>query len=155
MVGIDLDAGKIAHVFNSCQGKVPGNLICHKGKVLSLGLEGMDAYNQLEPTTGRSLRESLSEGLRADLAATHSELLARLTDAGRLSDTELAVWRRAPSAEPAARATAVAKAAELFGRARRTGGRHLVLSVVGPAVCRRDQPRRQDRHAAARSPLPG
>ena len=46
VVAIDLDAGKITHVSKSRRGDVPGNLICHQGNVVSLGLEGMEAYYQ-------------------------------------------------------------------------------------------------------------
>ena len=41
VVGIDLAAGKIVQVSKSRQGNVPGNLICHRGKIISQGLESV------------------------------------------------------------------------------------------------------------------
>ena len=48
VVGIDLAAGKIVQVSKSRKGNVPGNLICHRGKIISQGLEAVDGYDQLD-----------------------------------------------------------------------------------------------------------
>ena len=48
VVGVDLAAGKIVQVSKSRKGSVPGNLICHQGKIISQGLEAVDAYCQLD-----------------------------------------------------------------------------------------------------------
>ncbi len=45
---IDLDAGKLVRVVKSRSGYVPGNLICHKGKVISHGPAGLAAFPQLD-----------------------------------------------------------------------------------------------------------
>jgi len=45
---IDLDAGKLLRVVKSRSGHVPGNLICHKGKVISHGPGGLAAFPQLD-----------------------------------------------------------------------------------------------------------
>ncbi len=48
VASIDLAAGKIVQVSKSRKGDVPGNLICYRGKVISLGAQGMEAYYQLD-----------------------------------------------------------------------------------------------------------
>ena len=48
VVAIDLAAGKIVQVSRSRQGNVPGNLLCHRGQIISQGLEAVDAYGQLD-----------------------------------------------------------------------------------------------------------
>ena len=46
IIEIDIDTGKIAGVSKSSDGTVSGNLFCHRGMVISQGLDGLDAYFQ-------------------------------------------------------------------------------------------------------------
>ena len=48
VVAIDLAAGKIVQTAKSRKGNTPGNLVCYRGKVISQGLDGVEAYYQLE-----------------------------------------------------------------------------------------------------------
>ena len=44
VVAVDIAAGKIAKLSESRRGGLPGNLICHQGKLISEGVEGVDCY---------------------------------------------------------------------------------------------------------------
>jgi outer membrane protein assembly factor BamB len=55
---LDVKAGKSARVFKSRGGTVPGNLICHQGKVLSQGLDGLVSFHQLE-ALGKQVEQTL------------------------------------------------------------------------------------------------
>ena len=46
VMAVDLDEGKVAQVSKSREGFVPGNLVCHRGKVIS---QGWDARGGLPP----------------------------------------------------------------------------------------------------------
>lgn len=48
VAAVDLSAVKIAGVSKSQDGVIPGNLICHKGMVISQGVHGVDVYFQLD-----------------------------------------------------------------------------------------------------------
>ena len=48
VAAVDLSAREIARTAKSQDGVVPGNLICHKGMVVSQGMQGVDAYFQLD-----------------------------------------------------------------------------------------------------------
>jgi outer membrane protein assembly factor BamB/tetratricopeptide (TPR) repeat protein len=61
VVKIDLSAGKITGRSRSRSGAVPGNLICHRGYVISQGVESLDKYFQLEP-----LRQEVAHRLAAN-----------------------------------------------------------------------------------------
>ncbi len=61
VAAVDLDAGRIERVSKSREGTVPGNLICHRGKIVSQGREGVDAYFQLDVA-----RSEVSQRLNAD-----------------------------------------------------------------------------------------
>ncbi len=58
VIAIDLDAGKIVQTAKSRTGDVPGNLISYRGKVISLGLEGMEAYYQRDAALAEIGRRS-------------------------------------------------------------------------------------------------
>ena len=45
---IDLDAGKIIQTSKSREGRVPGNLVYSKGKVISQGVDGIEVYFQAD-----------------------------------------------------------------------------------------------------------
>ncbi len=48
VAAIDLVAGRIDNISKSRNGIVPGNLICHKGIIVSQGVQGVDTYFQLD-----------------------------------------------------------------------------------------------------------
>ncbi|HUT11496.1 MAG TPA: PQQ-binding-like beta-propeller repeat protein [Thermoguttaceae bacterium] len=48
IVAIDLRAGKIVHTSKSRDGKIPGNLICYKGCIISQGFDGVEAFYQTD-----------------------------------------------------------------------------------------------------------
>jgi len=48
IVAIDLRTGKIVRRSKSRDGKIPGNLICYKGCVISQGLDGVEAFYQAD-----------------------------------------------------------------------------------------------------------
>ena len=47
VLAIDLAGGKAVQVSKSRKGSVPGNLICHRGKVVSQGIDGLEVFAQL------------------------------------------------------------------------------------------------------------
>lgn len=61
VAGIDLVAGRIAHLSRSLRGRLPGNLVCYKDRVISQGMNGLDVYDQLDAVrreVGRRLAEN-------------------------------------------------------------------------------------------------
>ncbi|MBU4272850.1 MAG: PQQ-binding-like beta-propeller repeat protein, partial [Planctomycetes bacterium] len=48
VAAIDLAAGRIDNISKSRNGTIPGNLVCHKGIIVSQGIQGVDAYFQLD-----------------------------------------------------------------------------------------------------------
>ena len=48
VAAIDLAAGRIDNISKSRDGTVPGNLVCHKGIIVSQGVQGVDTYFQLD-----------------------------------------------------------------------------------------------------------
>jgi len=119
---IDLAEGRIARTLAARAGRVPGNLICHRGKILSHGLVGLDAFHQadvLRQAVTRTLERSpedakalawrgellLDEGNRAEGIASLRRALA-LADTARTRrrlrealleglDEEFAIYREA------------------------------------------------------------
>ena len=53
VVKIDLSNGQIVDHSKSRNGIIPGNLICHRGSVVSLGPDSLDAFYQIEPLRDR------------------------------------------------------------------------------------------------------
>ena len=94
---IDLDAGKLVRVVKSRSGHVPGNLICHKGKVISHGPGGLAAFPRLDV-----LRAEVQQRLAANpqdpkALANMGEILL---DEGNLQQAAEALeraWRADPS----------------------------------------------------------
>jgi outer membrane protein assembly factor BamB len=75
VVAVDLALGRIVQVSKCRQGTVPGNLICHQGKVISQGLEAVDAYGEL-----KAVREEVDQRLAAnpkdpEALSLHGEIL--------------------------------------------------------------------------------
>ena len=50
---IDIARGKIVSRARSRKGLIPGNLICYKDDVISLGVDSLDAFHQIEPLKAR------------------------------------------------------------------------------------------------------
>ena len=59
VVAIDLGEGKLVGSWKSRKGNVPGNLVCHKGKIISQGAGGVCAYFQLD-TVAAEVRRRLA-----------------------------------------------------------------------------------------------
>ena len=68
---VDLDEGKIVDLAKSRDGIIPGNLICYRDEVVSLGVDSLDAFFQIEP-----LRERVAAALQVD--PNDAESLARM-----------------------------------------------------------------------------
>ena len=96
VVGIDLGEGKIAHVAKSRSETVPGNLICYRGKVISQGLEGVDAYSQLDAVIAEVQRRLAANPNDAEALSLRGETLL---EAGKRSEA-VASFRRAYELEP-------------------------------------------------------
>ena len=91
VVGIDLGKGKIVQVAKSRKGDVPGNLICHQGKVISQGPEGVDAYYQLDAVQAEARRRLAANPNDAEALSLRGEILL---DAGKRAEA-VASFRRA------------------------------------------------------------
>ena len=80
---IDIAKGKIVSRARSRRGYIPGNLICYKGDVVSLGVDSLDAFYQFEP-----LRDGAAAALKKNPA--DPEALAHRgeieLDEGKLDD---------------------------------------------------------------------
>ncbi len=75
VVGIDLAAGKIVQTAKSRKGIVPGNLVCFKGNVISQGLEGVDAYYQLDAVSADVGRRLAANPNDAEALSLQGEIL--------------------------------------------------------------------------------
>jgi tetratricopeptide (TPR) repeat protein len=91
VVVIDLDRGESVQVVKARKGNVPGNLVCYRGRILSQGLDGLDAFYQADVAR---------EEIRGRLAANpnDTEMLALrgevLLEEGKRSEA-VAQFRRA------------------------------------------------------------
>ena len=61
VMAVDLEHGKAAQVSKSREGLVPGNLVCHRGKVISQGWDAVEVFQQTD-----SLREAIGRHLKAN-----------------------------------------------------------------------------------------
>ena len=91
VVAIDLSAAKIVQVSKSRKGVVPGNLVCFKGSIISQGLEGVDAYSQLEAVSANVARRLAANAHDAEALSLQGEVLL---DGGKRSEA-VASFRRA------------------------------------------------------------
>ena len=82
VVAVDLDDGTIAQVFKSREGFIPGNLVCHRGKVISQGWDAVEVFRQTD-----ALREEIARRLKAN--PDDAEAL-RLLGESRLDEGNLA-----------------------------------------------------------------
>ena len=97
VVAIDLDAGRLVETFESREQAVPGNLVCHKDKMVSQRADGVEVFHQLD-----LLREEVAKRLAAKPDDTEA-----LTWAGEIkwNDGNLeeavesfrAAWKLSPS----------------------------------------------------------
>jgi outer membrane protein assembly factor BamB len=60
VAAVDLDAGKIVQTSKSREGRVPGNLVCYQGKVISQSWDGIEVFFQAD-----ALREEIGRRLAA------------------------------------------------------------------------------------------
>jgi outer membrane protein assembly factor BamB/tetratricopeptide (TPR) repeat protein len=111
VMAIDLKAGRIAHVSKARKGNVPGNLICYKGKVISQGFDGLEAFYQSD-----AVREEVDRRLAAKpddpvALALRGEILL---DEGRQAEA-IACFRRAYERDGDARTRCLLRDALLDG----------------------------------------
>ena len=88
---VDLDAGKIIETSKSREGRVPGNLVYCKGKVISQGADGLEVYFQAD-----AVRAEVRRRLAVNPDDAHALTLAgqTLLDEGKLA-AAAASFRRA------------------------------------------------------------
>ena len=92
-MAVDLDEGKVVQVSKSREGFMPGNLVCHGGKVISQGWDGVEVFRQTD-----ALREEISRRLNAN--PDDAEGL-RLLGESRLDEDKLAeAVRNSPPRPP-------------------------------------------------------
>jgi outer membrane protein assembly factor BamB/tetratricopeptide (TPR) repeat protein len=91
IVGIDLERGRIVQVAKSRKGDVPGNIICHRGKVVSQALESVDAYFQLDAVQAEAQRRLAANPNDAEALSLRGEVLL---DGGKRGEA-VAAFRRA------------------------------------------------------------
>ena len=91
IVGIDLGRGRIVQVAKSRKGDVPGNILCHRGKVISQALRSLDAYYQLDAVQAEARRRLAANPLDAEALSLRGEILL---DAGKRAEA-VAAFRRA------------------------------------------------------------
>lgn len=72
---VDLDAGKIAATIRSPEGAVPGNLICYGDKIISQGIDGVAAFDQIEPLRERIARRLAENPNDADALRRKGQVL--------------------------------------------------------------------------------
>jgi len=98
---IDLKDGKTLHLSKSRNGSVPGNLVCYKGRVISQGLDGLDAFYQLDSATADVQRRLKANPGDAEALSLRGEILL---DAGKRSEAVACLQRAyALDAEPRTR----------------------------------------------------
>jgi tetratricopeptide (TPR) repeat protein len=96
IVSVDIAAGKIAQLSKSrCEG-LPGNLICHQGKLISEGAEGVDCYWMADAVQAEARRRLAANPNDAEALALQGEILL---DAGKRSEA-VASFRRAYQLQP-------------------------------------------------------
>lgn len=61
VIAIDVAQGRVAHVYKSRRGFVPGNLVCHNGRILSQRADGLEVFYQRD-----ALRKRVEERLAAN-----------------------------------------------------------------------------------------
>ena len=111
IVGVDIAAGKIAQLSKSRRGGLPGNLICHQGKLISEGVEGVDCYWLADAAKAEAQRRLAANPNDAEALALKGEILL---DAGKRSEA-VASFRRAYQLQPQQRTRDLLRDALLEG----------------------------------------
>ncbi len=91
VVGIDVSSGKIVQTARSRKGIVPGNLVCSRGKIVSQGMEGVDAFYQLGMASAEVERRLAANPNDAEALSLRGEILL---DGDRRAEA-VAAFRRA------------------------------------------------------------
>ncbi|MBN1393634.1 MAG: PQQ-binding-like beta-propeller repeat protein [Pirellulales bacterium] len=91
VAAVDIAEGKIVRLSKSQNGNIPGNLICHKNKILSQGIEGVDLFLELELASAEVDRRLKADPNDAWALSLRGEILL---DAGRRAEA-IASFRRA------------------------------------------------------------
>lgn len=99
IAAVDMASGKVVQTAKSRQGTVAGNLLCHAGKIISVGLEGIDAYFELSKATEEVRRRLKNDLQDADAMLLRGEILL---SENRRNDA-LAEFRNALKIEPSPR----------------------------------------------------
>ena len=114
IVGVDIATGKIRDLSKSRPRGLPGNLICHQGKLISEGVEGVDCYSLADAARTESQRRLAANPNDAEALSLRGEVLL---DAGKRSEA-VASLRRAYAVETAAAHSRVAARRAAGGTAR-------------------------------------
>ena len=79
---IDIRTGQLAHLAKSRKGNVPGNLVCYKGRVISQGLAGLEAFFQLDAAVAerRAASENQPRRCRGARASAARSFWTRAND---------------------------------------------------------------------------
>ena len=91
VAAIDLAEGKMAHLSKSRKGLVLGNLICHKGRVISQGYQDLDVFYQLDSAIVEVNRRLAVDRADSDALCLQGEIFL---DAGKRSEA-IDCFRRA------------------------------------------------------------
>ncbi|MCE5267341.1 MAG: PQQ-binding-like beta-propeller repeat protein [Planctomycetaceae bacterium] len=75
VVAFGLSDGKLAGSWKSRKGNVPGNLVCHKGKVISQGPGGVCAFLQLDAVAEEVKRRLAANARDAEALSLEGEIL--------------------------------------------------------------------------------
>jgi outer membrane protein assembly factor BamB len=91
IAAIDLRAGSIVQVSKSREGAVPGNLVCHQGKVISQGFAGVEEFYQINALRAEVDRRQAANPNDAEVLSLRAEMLL---DEGKLAEA-IECFRRA------------------------------------------------------------
>lgn len=71
---IDLATGKIVHTAKSRKGIIPGNLLCHKGRIISQSYDGVDVFYQLAAANAEVNRRLAANSSDSDALCLQGEI---------------------------------------------------------------------------------
>ena len=111
VASIDPVSGRIVYQHKSRRGFVPGNLVCHGGRILSQRAESVDAFYQLEALRGEVDRRLAAQPDDPEALAQRGEIL---WDEGKLSEA-VTCFRRSLQRSPGPNARALLRDALLEG----------------------------------------
>ncbi|MBN1911174.1 MAG: PQQ-binding-like beta-propeller repeat protein [Pirellulales bacterium] len=113
VVSIDLKNGAIRHLARSRNGHVAGNLIAHRGKILSQSATGLEAFHQLDTLKDHVDSALIKKPQDAETLTLHAEILL---DEGKREEA-LADLRRAYATDPRVRTRELLRETLLAGLA--------------------------------------